>query len=423
VQQKIAETTASVGQFTESALDTIRRQEQVLLDRAQQTGRARDVQAAARATEARFRAESIAASTQPTAAPTGAGSEEQNAGARPTLVSTYVNDDGFIVQVFSDRSEIVTNNRSGEWLQRDQEMRERRQNETNAQMQEAAATERRRTAARDELRLWLSTFFEEGSAEYQAAKTYIDQQVALDNTPDAVFLSIRGEKFYQIRFKGNEGRRAAGLAEYSPAEYLQAENAYSEALRRFGLERLATRDTFGNLIGGMVSPDELAERVTTVYDRIQNADAPLRAELQRLKTTANLTDQDLAETLLLGKEGAASLQRKIAQAEIRAEATTRGLTSRLGDVELERRGITRAQAAAGFEQVATELQPLERLSQIYERQAPTPAADLQTELEQEALLGQTSQRRRRLAMQEAAMFAGSAGTTPTLASRARAGQF
>ena len=298
-----------------------------------------------------------------------------------------------------------------------------RQEAEAARMQAAAAKEQNRVAARDLLNNWLSTFFDPNSQEYAQAKSFVEQQIAADATTDAVQLNIRTQQFYKTRFKGNEARRAAGLSEYTPAEYLQAENAYSEALRRFGLDRLATRETFSNLIGGLVSPDELASRVTTVYDRIQNADAPLRAELQRLKTAANLTDQDLAESLLLGKEGAASLQRKIAQAEIRAEATTRGLTSRLGDVELERRGITRAQAAAGFEQVATELRPLERLSQIYERQAPTPTTELQTELESEALLGQTSQRRRRLIQQEAAAFAGSAGTTPTLASRARAGQF
>ena len=278
-----------------------------------------------------------------------------------------------------------------------------------------------RTAARDQLRMWLSTFFGEDTPEGRAALSFIDDQVRQDATVEGTMLNLRQQKFYQDRFAGNAARRKAGLQEFTESEYLQSEETYDKILRAYGLEDLATRDTFTAAISNIIDPDEFANRVGTVYDPIVNADEPLKRELNALKTSFGLTDQDFAKALLLGKEGANSLQTKIRQAEIRSEASVRGLTTQLGDVELQRRGLTRAQAAAGFEQVAQQLQPLQRISEIYKQQMP--AGELQRQLESETLLGQQSERKRRLVEQEAAAFSGSAGTTPTLASRARAGQF
>lgn len=286
------------------------------------------------------------------------------------------------------------------------------------------AAESDKKAARDMLKEWLATFFGISSPEYTEAASWVDNLVINEGwSEDTLLLEARKQPFYKTRFKANEQLVKAGLAELDPAEYLRREQQYSESLRNAGLSRLATRDTFAQLIGGQVSAIELQDRIVNVYDRIVNADEALKNQLQSLKMRTGLTDQDFAESLLLGEEGSNLLQKKIRQAEIRSEAARRNLTSRLGDVELERLGLTRAQAAAGFEAISTELQPLERLSQIYERQAPAAAPEIQTELERETFLGQTSQRRRRLVQQETATFAGSAGTTPTLASRARAGQF
>lgn len=267
--------------------------------------------------------------------------------------------------------------------------------------------------AKASLEAWLRTFFNTAADEdtVRQLMTFIDQQVTSDVPEDAIMINIRQQPFYKTRFKGNEGLRAAGLAELSPAEYLDAERQYSDILTRANLNNLGRRDVFASLIGGQVSAVELQDRVVNVYDRIRNADQALKEEMQRLNQLGNVTAADFAESLLLGKEGAASLKRKIAQAEISTEFTTRGLTSALGVTELERLGVSRQQAAGGAEYAKTGTRRLQDLAAIY----GVESAEMQKELEQEAFRGLASQRRRQLTGRERAAFSGAAGTgTPSL---------
>lgn len=344
------------------------------------------------------------------------------------VVGTYTDDNGQVVQVWKSGKTTVLG-MSGEFAasQATQQLLQQQLNESRAAAAaEADRRQRERISAFDVMEQGLLSFFTSAEDRDTVAriKDFLRGGLEGDKSSDQIDLELRQQDFFKQRFKGNEGRRAAGLAEYDPATYLRAEEQYADILNSYGLTGLARRDTFASLIGGLVSAEEARSRVVNVYDRIRNADQALRQQLDPL-FSAGITQEQLAESLLLGKEGAASLQRKIGQAEIRAEAATRGLTSRLSDVELERMGVTRQQAAAGFERVAQELTPLTRLREIYERPAVTTgiAEQTQTELEQEAFMGLQSQRRKRLIEQEAATFSGSAGTQPTLASRARAGQF
>lgn len=282
-----------------------------------------------------------------------------------------------------------------------------------AGLQAEAAAAANRRSAKASLESWLATFFDptKDADTIRQMMAFVNQQIETDVPVEAIELKIREQPFYQQRFKGNEGLRAAGLAEMSPAEYLAAERQYSELLAQANLGNLARRDVFSSLIGGQVSAVELQDRVVNVYDRIKNADQALKDEMQRLNQLGNITAADYAESLLLGKEGAASLKRKIAQAEISTEFTGRGIQSALGVGELERLGVTRQQAAAGAEYAKTGTQRLQDLAAIYGAQ-PT---DIQTELEKEAFTGLASQRRKQLTGQERAAFAGGAGTgTPSL---------
>lgn len=270
-----------------------------------------------------------------------------------------------------------------------------------------------RKSAKESLVAWLSTFFDpvRDADTINQMIAYVGQQIEMDVPVDAIELNIRQQPFYQQRFSGNKGLRAAGLAEMTPAEYLAAERQYSDLLAQANLGNLGRRDVFASLIGGQVSAVELQDRIVNVYDRIKNADQALKQEMQRLNQLGNITAADYAESLLLGKEGAASLKRKIAQAEISTEFTTRGIGSALGVTELERLGVTRQQAAAGAEFAKTGTQRLQELASIYGAEA----TGLQSELEKEAFTGLASQRRKQLTGQERAAFGGAAGTgTPSL---------
>ena len=288
-------------------------------------------------------------------------------------------------------------------------------------LQEAAANKK---AAIDVLKETIKVYFAQaGDTSFvNELSTIIDDYAKQGYDASTISVLLPQTRPYQVRFSGNQARLAAGMDALSPAEYLSRENQYADILRAYDLEDLATRDTFGNLIGGMVSATELTDRVVNVYDRVRNADPVLKAELDRVRGLSQgaVSDRDFAKALLTGSDGANELKRKIATAEISAEARTRGLE--VGSAErLQQLGITREQARAGFETVAQAQPTFEKLTGIYDRELIAPATS-QAELEQEVFQGMQSQRRRRLVQQEQAQFAGSSGLASTALSTQRAGQ-
>lgn len=247
----------------------------------------------------------------------------------------------------------------------------------------------------------------------------IDDYIKQDYDSKTISVLLPETQPYKERFKGNIKRTAAGLTPLSPADYILAEQEYSDVLRTFNLTDLAKRDTYSTLIEGGVSKAELADRVINVYDRVRNADPALRAEMDRIQGLSRgvLSDSDFAKALLTGSEGANELKRKISTAEISAEARTRGLGVTSAE-QLQQRGITREQASAGFEQIRLTQPTMEKLSDIYRRDlTPTTpegraarTQEFQTELESEQFGGLASERRRRLAEQETTAFMGQSGT-------------
>lgn len=246
---------------------------------------------------------------------------------------------------------------------------------------------------------------------------FLEDSIDKGYTAETISALLPQTEAYKTRFKGNEGRLAAGLAAYSPGEYLQAEDTYAEILNRFNLGGLATRDQFADLISNRKSASEVADLVQNVYFRIQNADPALRQQLNQLKDIGNLKDSDLAQAILSGKDAARVLQQKIAGAEVATEASERKLSIGRAQ-ELANLGVTREQARAGFEAIAQTQPTMEKLSDIYSRgTAPqTPDArvarteQFQQELEREQFQGLRSENRARLAQQEQAAFMGQSGT-------------
>lgn len=252
----------------------------------------------------------------------------------------------------------------------------------------------------------------------QQIASFIEQQVINDIPSEEIAINLRGQDFYKQRFAGNEALRAAGYNVLSEAEYLQQENQYLSILRANGLNNLATRDNFAALIGGSVSPAELNDRVISVYDRIKNADEALSNELNALRQSMNISNSDLAGALLMGKDGTEMLKRKIAEAEISAEATARGLKSAIGTGELAKLGVTRAEASKGFEAIKQSQSTLDKLSGIYN----ADNAGLQKELEQEQFTGLMSKRRKSLVSKEIGTFSGKSGALTGQGIKSTAGQ-
>jgi hypothetical protein len=239
-------------------------------------------------------------------------------------------------------------------------------------------------------------------------------QVAQDEGVDQsniIIEKVRGTRTYQDRFKGNADRMAAGLAVLNEGEYIQNELSYAKTMNAYQAGGLATQENFAKLIANDVSTDEVSARFSIAYDRVQKAvtsnDKPLVDELRKLYP--GITDNEIANSLVLGSEGSQYLKNKLDVVDIRAAETETGIKSTFGAERLAAEGLSRSQARIGLSNVATQKAGIEQASRMF---GETSTEGLQQELEQENLLGQTSKRTKRLASQARAQFSGQSGIRP-----------
>ena len=253
---------------------------------------------------------------------------------------------------------------------------------------------------------WINQLFE-------AAKPRLTVGFDTNEILDLMIQNGETPTAFNQRFKGIfelDKRRDAGETVYVPkiAEYVAGEEEYSRLMTRLGMSSLGTTENYGTLVGNDVSLDEVRDRVTEAYNRVKGLDDQVLAGLK--EQFPSLKQEDLVQAVLT-KETPNELENRIIRSEIGVEAKQAGVVSVLGAQALQEKGITRAQARTGFQALAE-----------YQRNAgtgiaqaqsmfgdTTSATQLQTELESEALLGQTSKTRKRLESQTRAQFAGQSG--------------
>ena len=237
--------------------------------------------------------------------------------------------------------------------------------------------------------------------------TEVAQNEGVDQN-NIIIEKIRGTTTYKNRFKGNADRLAAGKTVLSEGEYLQNELIYEQTMKAYQAGGLATRDNYARLIANDVSTAEVSARFSTAYQRVQKAvtsnDKPLVDELRKLYP--GITDNEIANSLVLGSEGSEYLKNKLDVADIRAAETEAGIKSTFGAERLAAEGLSRSQTRIGLSNVATQKAGIEQASRMF---GETSTEGLQQELEQENLLGVTSKRTKRLASQARAQFSGQSG--------------
>jgi len=237
--------------------------------------------------------------------------------------------------------------------------------------------------------------------------TQIAQDEGIEQN-NIIIEKIRGTEVYKNRFKGNADRLAAGKTVLSEGEYLQNELMYEQTMKAYQAGGLATRENYARLIANDVSTNEVSSRFSNAYTRVQRAvasnDKPLVDELRKLYP--GITDNEIANSLVLGSEGSQYLKDKLDVVDIRAAETEAGIKSTLGAERLAAEGINRSQARIGLSNVATQKAGIEQASRMF---GETSTEGLQQELEQENLLGQTSKRAKRLSSQARAQFSGQSG--------------
>ena len=253
-----------------------------------------------------------------------------------------------------------------------------------------------------------------------------------DLGPEQAKLKLKTEPIYKQRFKGNELRVSKGLNALSEVDYLELENDYSETLNSYGLSdyfgvatnaatRVARQQKMADVIGSNISALEFKDRIKTVVTRVNMADANVKNEL---KAFYDINDTDLIKYFLNPAEGSDRLKEKVTAAEISAASITQGLgRTSLGTAEeLARLGIDRAEALAGYSNIAEYLPTAEKLSSVYQEQGITYNKATGEEEEFKGLAS-AKRKRERLKQAETDTFSASPGISQfSLKTKNTAGQ-
>lgn len=223
---------------------------------------------------------------------------------------------------------------------------------------------------------------------------------------DTISLLLQDTPEYKTRFAGNEKRKQSGSPVLSAAEYLATEEAMRHVMRTSGLPQgfYDTNQDFANWIGQGVSATEIQQRVDLATQATILSNPEYKQALNRM----GIDDGHMAAYFLDTKRAMPYLQKAAATAQVGAESLRAGLGFNQAYAEqLATMGIGADQARSGFGQVASEMDTLTDLAQIYGggwNQGESEAAAFGT-----AGAVQAQQKRGRLLSQERGAFGGAAG--------------
>ena len=229
---------------------------------------------------------------------------------------------------------------------------------------------------------------------------------------------------FNERFAGNVARQKAGKPVLSPGEYLKLEQAYEKVFTSYNLPKFKTQSYYDSFIVSDVDPTEVTERVQLAYDRVMGDD-PVLSTFKKFYSSLGFSD--IVTGMLDPVNQLPALQQKVKAAEIGGAALRQGLTASelattpetttgfanvttgtVGADVLARQGVTKAEAEAGYKEIAQILPTAEKLSSIY---GGTEQQYGRLEAEQERLQGLASaqRKRQRLSELEVAQFKKSSG--------------
>lgn len=221
-----------------------------------------------------------------------------------------------------------------------------------------------------------------------------------DTAPDTLSLALSQTKAYKLRFAGNELRKAQGLPELTPAEYIAAEEQYSNVMRAYGLPKgfYDKHEDFTKLIGGDVSPAELQTRAQIAHDEYLSAPAETKALWSQYfgkgDIIAGLLDPNVATQVL---------QDRATQVAIGGEAAQNGFHVGQGRAQqFQQAGVSLAQARQAYQRIGQTFGTDQTIASRFGQQFG------QTQEENELLLGNGAAANQRQALygNEQALFKG-----------------
>lgn len=185
----------------------------------------------------------------------------------------------------------------------------------------------------DQLYKSVSGFYKTGSTVEEAFNMAVLES---EKNPAMVDFTKRFKGIYAL-----QKMKQAGKAVTVPtiAEYFATESKMGDMLKASNLGEIANEDFLGDVLGKGVSATEFGNRITQIFDRIDNAPRATKNILNRF--FPYLDRISLAKALALGEKGATMLQQDIAGYEVLAAGEFQGL----GLSEENPMGLTVARAS------------------------------------------------------------------------------
>lgn len=228
---------------------------------------------------------------------------------------------------------------------------------------------------------------------------------------DIILAEDKAPQAYKDRFSAVTKLKAeAPDMAITVAEYLKQERQYITLLKGAGMSNLANYKDVKKFFENQVSYDEAASRINIAYSAIDSADEFTKAALSERFPTLNKSD--LAQGLLLGKDGAAEIEKKAIASQVAGSALAAGYRTKLTDAELVASGLGtsisgRNAAREAYARVAAQESGIRQAAATF----GTTSTDIVKETEKQAILGSTSTEANRLRSQARAQFGGTSGIT------------
>jgi hypothetical protein len=255
------------------------------------------------------------------------------------------------------------------------------------------------------------------------SKDLLMKATSVSQIPEA----LRNTKAYMTRFSANDARVKAGFRALNPATYLALEDQYQKVMTRYGLPKnyytpglYGKQEGFEKLIASDISNTELEERIAAAQERVIRGAPQITQALKEFYP--EITDGDILAYALDPANAIKNIQRKITTAEIGGAALAqKGLTTSLARAEeLQRYGVDKAAATAGYSVIGGGLQRGSELASIY-GESPYTQATAESEIFKLSGEQEARKQRQKVTGLEKATFSGKSGVTGGALTRDRAG--
>ena len=270
---------------------------------------------------------------------------------------------------------------------------------------------------------WVNALYNVTSKYYKTGST-VDESLNLAlqdvrNNPELTTFTKRFKGLYDLQDKLAKGE----VVEVPTiAGFFKSQQALGDAMVMAGLPDLNNREFLGDVLGTGKSVLETTALINQVFAAIDNAPEALKKDLAMVAPGADRTS--IARALLLGKQGAAALNKQIEAATVFSAAKSQGLAIDMKTAaDYAARGFGYGETLTTAGNVMRGAAPLEKLTEISTGKAVTPEqaqATMQQSLFENNVMAQEQIRLE--AEKEAARFGSRPGTmgSRSLASRNRA---